>query len=324
MADTGIREKVVAFEKESTRLTLETAANWIAPESSTEFQVDRVLLEDNGTRDIKEKFPSVVGPKAVSGSIVNLPVEQDANLGDLLFAVLGGQGASPGSLGDGGYSHVFTPATVIIPPTYSFHVDRGAVLGVKGYNGCLIKKMTLNQEQGERLMMNAEIIGLNEATGNVGSPSFSDPDPFTFDHISSIALATVDNKANIVSFSINIDNQAKLKTPINGVVTPSDINCVDGVLVDGTFNTYMVNETERDKYVAGSVSDLVITYIGKVIGGAITYKITIDIHKIEYQAYPFGDINGMFGASVAFNAVYSTGDSQTITVTIQNAQSGSY
>ncbi len=323
MADTGLREKVVGFEKESSRLGLETAANWIAPEASTEFQVDRALLEDNGVRDIKEKFPSVNGLKSINGSISNLPVEQGANIGDLLYAVLGKAGTA-GTEGDGAFSHVFTPATVVIPPTYSFHVDRGAVLGVKGYNGCLISKMTLTQAFNERLMMNADIIGLNEAAGNMGSPSFADPNPFTFDQIDSIKLTTVDHKLNITNFTINIANQAKLKQVLSGSDVSADIVCNDGIMVDGTFDAYLINLTERDKFVAGTISDLVITYVGDIIGGANPYKLIIDIHKIEYTAFPFGEVEGMFGATVNFKGVYSTGDSQTITVTVWNAQSGNY
>ena len=322
MADTGIREKVVGVGKEGTRLTLTAATRWLAPESGSEFQMTRALLEDNATRDIKEKFPSVLGRKFASGSIVNLPVEQNNDFALLVDSVMG-KNAGAGSVQTDAYVHVFTPATVLIPDTLSFVVDRGGVIADKGYNGCLVKKLSLSQEADERLMCNAEIIGLNEAAGTIGSATFADPNPFKFSDVSSIAIGGASNGANVTAWSMEIDNQAKLKNVLDGNETSSDIICVDGIVVTGTFQIYFVDSTERDKFVAGSTSDIVITYIGDKIS-TDSYRLIIDAHKLQYNAYPWGDMNGMFGASVSFNGYYSTGDTQTLTITIWNTQSAAY
>ncbi len=324
MADTGIREKVIGVEEETTRMTLKNASRWIAPESSSEFQLDREYLEDNGVRDIKEKYPSVDGRVRVSGSIANLPVEQGNNFGVLLNNVLGKNAGAGSDKTNGVYEHVFTPATSILHPTLSFHVDRGAVLGVKGYNACLITKMTLTQAFNERLMMNADVIGINEASGTIGSPSFSDPNPFTFDQISTLKLGGTEHQANITNFTLNINNNGRLKEVLDGNAYASDVICTDGIMVDGTIDIIFESVTERDKFVAGTVSDFVITYIGDVVAGGITYKLIFDIHKVEYTAFPFGENDGLFGSSIAFRGVYSTGDTQTFTATVWNTQSATY
>lgn len=321
MGVASIREKVVGLKKEGTRFTAESAATvWLAPDGSSEFTPAPELLEDVGVRDIKAKFPSILGRIAGTGAINGLPVDDD-NIGELMYSLLG----SESSAQDGGtaYTQTLTENAGVEYPVYTMFMDRGASLGVKAYEGCQVNKISLEQAENERLMATVEVIFKRETSGSMGSPTFVNPTPFVFNMLN-LKLGGV-AQTNVKNLSLSIDNQAHPTLVLNESRYLDNIVADAGLLIEGSFNLYLHSNTEYDKFMSNTTTYLQLKWVGAQIASTGYYStLDINLYKIEYTAYPYGELDGLFGAAVTFRAVYSTSDSKQIQVEMTNTDSSGY
>lgn len=210
--------------------------------------------------------------------------------------------------------HTFNNPTTVQIPTYTIFMDRK--LSVKKYNGCGVKKLTFTGPVDGPVTVDAEVLGLAEASGDIGSPTF----------VESGMLATKDctfkiadsANQNVKSWTLNIDNGMQLKRSQNQSQAPQDIVTPGRMLVDGTFLIYFENETERAKFLANTTVSLQIILAGETIVGAFKYTVDFNVYDIRYQAFPWGAEEGLLAASATFKGYYSTGDSKLLQVDLTN------
>jgi len=308
----SIEQKRIGFKKEATRLTAETTPTiWNAFDPESELDVISKLIEDSATRGIKASYPPLAGPLDIAGKISG-PVRAQ-NIGELLQMLLGDavsvqQGATAA------YKHTWNNPTTIQIPTFTLFMDRS--LSVKKYNGCGVKKIALTQPVDGALTIDAEVLGLAEAAGSIGVPTFTESGILTHKDCTVKIAGSTDN--NVKSWVLNIDNGMLLKRSMNQSQAPQDIITPGRMVVDGTFLIYFENETERDKFVANTTTTLQFLIEGAIIASTFKYTVDVNVYDVRYTAFPWGAEEGLLAAAVTWTGYYSTGSSKLLQVDLTN------
>jgi hypothetical protein len=299
--------------KEAVRLTAEAAPSaWISVDKSSDINHRLELLEDNGLRGVKANFPAVPGMKVTEGKVQN-PLRVSA-IAYFVNMILGAPTTSEVETG-AAYKHAFVLPSGIQPPTYTFFVDRG--LGVKKYNGCAVKKFGLKASPNGLITHESDIIGLNEAAGSIGSPSYANEGvPLSFNH-ATVKVGGVAN-VDIKEWAFTLDSGAFAKRVMSGSQVPADILAPAPLKVDGSFTIYFENDTERAKFIAGTSNSLQFLIEGETIAGTSKETLDLRLPKILYKAYPYGEADNMLAAQVAFEASYDITSSKLLELDVIN------
>jgi len=218
------------------------------------------------------------------------------------------------------FKHVFSgPPSSVQPTTYTFFIDRG--LSIKAYNGCAVKKMSLACPEGDFLNHESEMLGISEAPGAIGSPSYtSDLEPLSFQHV--LYKVGGVTETEIKNFTLEIDSKAFGKRIYNQSQDVADILAAARMEISGGFDIYFTSEDERTKFLATTVQDLEIIAEGNAMTGVATKdSIDIIIPEIQYQAYPFDYKDDLLAASVKFSANYNVATSKMIEIDVVNLTS---
>lgn len=300
------------YKKEAVRLTAETTpTSWFGVDPGSEINHRLVLLEDKGLRGVKATFPSKAGMLITDGKIA-MPL-RTAFIGAFLQMILGN--ASTAATAEAtAYKHTFVLPTSTQPPTYTFFVDRS--LGVKKYNGCAVKKLSMKSGADGFIQVDTDIIGLTEAAGSIGSPSYAaETIPLTYQH-GIVKLGGV-TMTNIKEWALSIDTGLFAKRNPGSQVA-SDVIAPGQMKIEGNMTIYFENETERAEFLVATKNALEFLITGDVIGTGVSEALNITIPKIAYKAFPYGEVDGMLGAQVVFEAEYDTATSKLVTVDLTN------
>jgi hypothetical protein len=214
-----------------------------------------------------------------------------------------------------GYKHTFKrAASSITLQSYTLFIDQ--VISKKSYSMACVKSVKIAGAMDGKAKLDADIIFKAEASASAVTmtPTWEEPDPFMF-HQTQIALGGVAN-TDIRSWNLEIDNQSQPQRTLNGSADIKNILAIGKLLVKGGFEIYFENETEREKFLANTEQSMTITLTGSLIGGTVYNKMVITLPKIHYSAFPFGDLDGLVGAVVAFNAYYKIGGSPAESVVV--------
>lgn len=299
--------------KETVRLTAETTPTaWFSVDKSSEINHRLELLENNGLRGVKANFPATPGIKVTEGKVQN-PLRVSA-IAYFVNMILGAPTTTVAEIG-AAYKHSFTLPSGIQPPTYTMFVDRG--LAIKKYNGCAVKKFGLKASPNGLISHESDIVGLTEATGVIGTPSYADEgNPLAFNH-ASVKVGGVAN-LDIKEWAFSIDSGAFAKRVMSGSQVAADILAPAPLKVDGSYTIYFENETERAKFLLATSNSLEFHIEGDLIAGAS--KETLDLHlpKVLYKAYPYGEADNMLAAQVTFEAAYDLATSKLLTLDVIN------
>ncbi len=205
------------------------------------------------------------------------------------------------------YKHSFKRGTGIQMPSYSMFMDRG--LSKKVYNLCCAKSLKLSGSMDGKLKADVDLMFKSEGDGTAVTmtPTWEDPVPFMFFQ-TDVKLGGVSD-VNIESWNLEIDNQSVEQRTLNQSQEVKDILAVGRLLVKGGYEVYFENETERAKFLANTQQSLQVVLTGGLIKTGSNFKLDIQLARIHYDAFPFGEKNGLLGAVVAFNGYYKVGGS---------------
>jgi len=314
----AIEQKIVGLGKESSRGVAVDPTRFIAVAPDTEFEYKLNLLEDELVRGIFEKFPPSPGTKEGSGRLAGIEVTSE-NCGELFLSLLGKVVTDqPDDVNAPNvYRHIFTRSPLDIRmPSYTFHIYRG--LGAKRYPLSVVKSITLNGAVDGKLTLEAEVLFKTEEASDFdfSTVSWEDPKPFMFYHTKVYFDDVLDE--NVKDWSITIDNGSVVQRALIGSQDIKDIVTFAKLLVNGTMNIYFESEAQRNKFLSNSAVSLKIELIGSELEGGINRKLVITLPEIHYTAFPFGDLDGLLGASVSFNAYYKLTAGKTIEIELVN------
>lgn len=318
MANYLVEDKVFGVKREASRGDAETsAARYIPVSRDSEFEYKPDLLADEGLRGSKNDFPPDTGRIGCTGSVETYMRANE--IGEFFLSALGAVSTTTPDISNcpSGRQHVFTLGSACdTNPLYTWFVDREQ--DVKSYNGCGISKLSLSGGFNDRAILKADIVGKSENEPVPAmSPSWATDTPLLYNN------ATVTLASGITymrEWAINIDTGLIVKAGLSGSQDIDDV-LFGKCKVDGSFVIYFENETERDKAIANTASDLTISLVGGEVcpGTGVNYTCTIALYEIHYTAMPFNDIDGLIGLAATFGAFYSTGDSKMIDVTLINS-----
>ncbi len=306
--------KRFGLKKETTRLTAESTPDyWFAadPESNMDYALKHI--QDPSIRGVHAAMPPVAGPKTCEGKIM-LP----ANAQDVgeLFHMLLGDAVSAQQAATSAYLHTFTPNASISPDTYTIFEDRG--LNVMKYNGCAVKKIDLSCAVDGLVKLGAEIIGIAEASGSIGTPSYAGSALLAFPNVTAKLGGSSDT--NIRSWACSIENGLQAKRTLAQSQNAQDVVRMGQYKASGSFVIFFENATQRDNFIANTAQAVQFLIEGAII--ASTYKYTIDVSfpKAHFTAFPYEDEGGLLAAKVTFEAFYDTATSKLCSVAVTNTK----
>lgn len=322
MALATSESRQLGLAKETARGTAEAAATkWRGITVDSELTYARNLIDDEAKRGISAKFAARAGTKVGQGTI-KFPVRA-SEVGEFLHMLTD----APSSTLVGpslAYSHVFTvPSSQIQPPSYTAWLDRGAAAVVKRYALCNVAALTFSGDQEGLAMMEAEMMFKAEDDDSTpGSPSYTLESEQIASYETTLKIDTV-AQAQIKDYSFKLENNLFPQRTLNGSADIKDLLAVGPHKLSGSFSIYLDTEAERAKFLAGTQLALDLVMTGQIIETVFPFSLTIAAPKAKYRAFPFGDMDGLLGAAVEFEAEYDFSTSRLYRATLVN-KSASY
>ena len=304
--------KWLGLGKEGGRGTPTTPTRYIPIGQDSNFDYKLNLIEDAQVRGILANFPPYAGTKEGLAKIAAMDVT-DRIIGELLYSALGTVTVT--NNGDGSYTHTFKKDPALIQmPSYTYTMYRG--ISTKQYNLGVTKAINFNQAVDGKLMCDADILFQTESTPTLTfTPSFDTPAPLEFyQNTLKVGGAAV---TYVKDWTLSIDNGSIAQRTLNGSQDCRDIITFAKILVTGGMNAFFESETERNNFIANTAQSLEFIVKGAALG---SHYRTLDIilPEIHYTAFPYGNLDGLFGASVAFNAYYNAASSKAIEIDLTN------
>lgn len=314
MANYAAILKRLGLQKEATRGTVETTPTvFLSVLSESELGYGLQVLPDDALRGTKAKWPSIAGIKDGEGSIKFLVRAQ--NIGEFLQMLLGNP-TSAQQAATTAYLHTFTPDnSTLTLPTYTFFMDRS--LNVLKYNLGTVSQLKLSCAADNLIMADATVLFKTEATGSIGSPSYSESGALSFQHVN-FKIAGSGN-TEVKEWEIVIGNGAFKKRTMSASQDVADILALENT-VSGTFTIYFADTTERDKFTALTTTSVEMIATGAVIEGAYSYTVEVLVDTVEYIAFPYQAEDGLLAAKVAWKGVYNNSNTRILRARITNTK----
>ncbi len=312
-----VEEKVFIIKKETVRGTAEAAAaggRSLAVLPASEVNLNPNLLQNEKIFGDSQERTASAGPQEITGT---LEMEPGADkIGELLLSLLGTVITDQPDVGGAPlvFRHRFTPGGVAQHPLYTLFVDRGA--HQKKYGGLGVGQMTLNYPVDGRVAASVDVMAKTEAAGAVLTPDFStDLEDLLFSDVS-IDIAGV-TSVKVRQMSVAINQNTTLKRILQTSRDPVDV--VAGRLeVTGSLQLFFEDDVERDKFQAGTVTDLFILAQGQVLQAAEKATLSMDLPRAKYDAAPVGEVDGIQVLEMTFRAFFDPTATYQTQVTLIN------
>ena len=320
MALFATERKTFGFKKEASRGVGEAApAKFLAVGADSEMHYATALIPDEKIRGLKERFPSVAGALAGTGNINAIDVEA-STIGDLLFGCLGAVATTQPDAGGAPtvFQHNFTRLNALQMPSFSYFVDRG--LSVKRYPLSVIKKLVFKGTVNGKAQVDADLLFKTEEAVASFAPSYGIPKPLMFFQTDFKVEGVSD--INVKSWSVSIDNNSEVLRSYNLSRDARDIVTKKPFEIDGSFELFFESETQRAKFLAGTAAALNIILTGDILQGTQKAKLELSMQEVKYSAYPFGNVDDLLGAAVAFHAEFDPILQRSVEVILTNQVSG--
>lgn len=314
MAYYPIELKVLGLGKETIRGEAVSPSVYIPVTADSEFDYKVNLIEDELVRGVFERFPPVAGTKECTGTI-GIEVD-DWNCGYFLLSLLGSVVTTDIGGSGGAYKHTFKRHPSLIElPSLTIYLDRKLVK--KRYPLSVVKTIAFTGTGDGKISATITVISKTEEDTNISMvPSWGEYKPFMFHQ----AKILIDNSQvyNVKDWTLNIDNGATGIRALIGSQDIQDVLAFGKMVVNGTMTVFFENETQRNKFLNNTSAQIEIIYEGDVIESGIKRTFRILIPRAHYTAYPFQNIDGLLGSSVAFNCYYSLASQLGIQIELIN------
>lgn len=307
----------LGLAKESVRGTPEAAATtWRGITVDSELEYARAIIDDEAKRGISAKFPARAGVKTGTGTI-KFPVRA-SEIGEFLHMLT----SNPVSTLVGptvAYSHVFTvPSSVIQPPSYTGWLDRGAAAVVKRSALLNAAALTFSGDPEGLAQMEAEMMFKSEDDdATPGTPSYANESEQLTSYETILKLDGV-SQPQVKDYSVKMENGLFPQRTLNASADIKDLLAVGPHKLSGSFSIYLDTEAERAKFLAGTQLSLDMEMTGAIIETIFPYSFKVNAPKVKYRAFPFGDLDGLLGAAVEFEAEYDLATSKLYSATLVN------
>lgn len=309
---TSLQNKIFGLKKEGTRGTAETTVTRYLPVgASSEFNYVRELVNSDHVVGSKVRLAPVAGVKTGTGQLVDIWAEPN-NIGELILSLLGSVSSAQQG-GSAAYLHSFSQLTTHQHPGYTMYLGRDSSYK---YNMSTVKKLSLVGDVDQPISLAADILFITEAAGPSLTPTLASPAPLIFkDTAFKIAGST---NQNVRSWSMDIDNGAFAKRALAQSYDIADILVAAKIMISGKFILWHESATERDKFIAGTSSDIQMLAEGATIASTYKYTLDVDTPEVFYKAFPFIDQDGILASEVEYEAFYDVADTKQVSIALMN------
>lgn len=222
------------------------------------------------------------------------------------------------------YSHVFTPVQsnfsndCALPP-YTLEVHRDLESAFQ-YAGCVVNDLTFSFGTDTKIMQGtAAIIAKKLALIAKTTPSLDTTNPFLW-HQATITINEVTN-ADVQTLDFGVNNNLEGRATLDGTKEISRIwrNGKRSFPVNFTFD--LKDLTEFNRFRSQSEVAAKIELVGPIIFGTDSFKLTIDIPKLRYTAFPI-NVGGpdVITAQVNGVAKYDSVSAYAMKITLVNSK----
>jgi hypothetical protein len=309
----------VGIGKEITWGTPVAATEYIkfASEGFTE-EIEQVLSETmNGTVDEGSQYE---GAHTVTGDL-SFDVYPNV-VGHLLRSAFGAPVTTAPSAGI--YQHVFTPvqtnfSNICALPPYTFEVHRDLEQAFQ-YAGAVVNDLTFSFGTDSKIMQgSAAVIAKKLALLTKTTPSFETTNPFLWNQATITIAGAANNDIQTLEFGVN--NNLEGRPTLDGTREISRVlrNGKRSFPVSFTFD--LKDLTAFNRFRSQSEVSAKIELTGDVISGTDKYKLTIDIPKLRYNAFPI-NVGGaeVITAQVEGSAKYDSVGAHAMKITLINSK----
>jgi hypothetical protein len=224
----------------------------------------------------------------------------------------------------GVYQHVFTPvqssfSNLCALPPYTLEVHRDLEQAFQ-YAGAIVNDLTFSFGTDNKIMQGtAAILAKKLALIAKTTPSFEAIAPFMWNQ----ATITVDGivSKDISTLEFGVNNNLEARATLDGTREPSRV-IRNGVRTFPTnFSLELKDLTEFNKFRVQNEIPIKIELEGAVISGANKYKLTIDIPKFRFNAFPINvGGSGAITTQVDGSAKYDASSAMAMKVTLINSK----
>lgn len=252
-----------------------------------------------------------------------LSVNLDATLAPKILGLALGVFGTPADQGSGVYLHTLTRNNSNTPLTASITYNR-ATIDQQIFPYSVVDSVDISFSDG-LAVLDANIVSRNPVTTASGTMTVTSGTLFTFRNAqiqmgSTLTLASSATPLRVKEFKMTIKNNAE-KVYVVGNNDVADIAVKDFEVV-GTVSLYFEDTTQRDYFRNLSKNAMIITLTGASIGGGLNEFVKFRIAKVRYDKFsPSVKIDDIATQGLEFVAEYSSADSKTIDIQVQNRKS---
>lgn len=277
-------------------------------------------LTSEAIQGVFDEGPSFEGLHNISGDVSG-EVYPNA-IGHLLRSAFGAPVTT--LVAAGVYQHVFTPvqsnfSNVCALPPYTFEINRDLAQAFQ-YAGSVVNELSFSFGTDNKIMQyTAAIIAKKLALIAKTVPSLEATKPFLW-HQSTVTLdGTLNKDVSTAEFGIN--NNLEGRATLDGTKEISRVlrNGVRSFPVK--FSLELQDMTEYNKFRAQNEVPLKIELVGDVISGTDKFKLTIDVPKFRFAAFPINvDGAGAITTQVDGSAKYDPASLYAMKITLVNSK----
>lgn len=310
--------------KESTWGSAVAASDYLkfVSEGITE-EIEQVIQE--ALSGIVDEAPSFEGLHNIAGDI-STDVYPNS-LGHLLRSAFGApKTTQPDATNNPTvYQHEFSPSQaefsdVCALPPYTVEVHRDLAQAFQ-YAGTVVNDLTLNFGTDNKIMRaSAAVIAKKLELISKTTPSFESTAPFLWDDAVISIDGAANNDASTLEFGVN--NSLEGRATLDGTKEISRIKRSGKRTFPVSFTMDLSSLTEFNRFKGQNEVAASITLTGATITGTYNYKLTVDMPKLRYTAFPINVGGaGEVTAQVTGSAKYDTVSANAMKVTLVNTTS---
>lgn len=209
------------------------------------------------------------------------------------------------------FKHTFTQGQITQLPAYSFYINRGftdaAGNTVKSYPIGSVEKLKISSTNESPLEMDATVVAQQEKEyAGAWTPVYSESGVLMFNQ-TTVKIAGVTPAVPYVKhWSVEHMPGLKEYRPLSTFQYPYDILAAGPFAVAGDAEIYFMDEVERNKFLAETLTSLEFLTVGGAItgggGGSNKYTLDLAFANVEYEKFPFGEIDGFLAGKVKWRA----------------------
>jgi len=258
----------------------------------------------NGTPTLRTRSIRHYAPKKLvtEGPIEAIGSYKGASFLGLLKMGMGASSSSTPAGAQSEYTHTLTLADALSAYTFEVKPDSGELAKSLQFPGCKVGKISLSVEQEDALRATFDITGDGNMT-EVTSTTVTYPthENINWDDVA-CTINTVATK--IHSFSLDIDNALEVSTPL-GQLDAQANEPKSERKVSGQISVILDGNTQMALFQGMTEANIVLTFTGSLIGGAIYHTFIIRIPRAVFTGgTPDINTDGPLMLEMPFDAYY--------------------